>query len=125
MERHSDASVCVVGAGPVALTLAPALAGRGVDVIVLDTRHAGEPPNVKCNQVSARSMEIFRRLGLADKIRATGLPPEYRNDVSCCIAATGAELARIKLPSRAGRMRGEKGDDGWFPTPAFPHPINQ
>jgi hypothetical protein len=41
-------------------------------------------------------MEIFRRLGLADKIRTTRLPPEYRNDVSCCISATGAELSRIK-----------------------------
>jgi 2-polyprenyl-6-methoxyphenol hydroxylase-like FAD-dependent oxidoreductase len=125
MDRRLDASVVVVGAGPVGLTLALDLAWRGVDVTVLEIRRAGEPPNVKCNQVSARSMEIFRRLGLADKIRQAGLPPEYRNDVSCCVAATGAELSRIKLPSRAGRMRGEKGDDGWWPTAEFPHRINQ
>jgi 2-polyprenyl-6-methoxyphenol hydroxylase-like FAD-dependent oxidoreductase len=125
MDRHLDASVVVVGAGPVGLTLALDLAWRGIDVVVLETRHAGEPPNVKCNQVSARSMEVFRRLGLADKIRATGLPPEYRNDVSCCIAATGGELSRIKLPSRAGRVRGETGADGWWPTAEFPHRINQ
>jgi 2-polyprenyl-6-methoxyphenol hydroxylase-like FAD-dependent oxidoreductase len=125
MDRHLDASVVIVGAGPVGLTLALDLAWRGIDVVVLETRHAGEPPNVKCNQVSARSMEIFRRLGLADKIRATGLPPEYRNDVSCCISATGGELSRIKLPSRAGRMRGETGADGWWPTAEFPHRINQ
>jgi 2-polyprenyl-6-methoxyphenol hydroxylase-like FAD-dependent oxidoreductase len=125
MDRTHDASVVVVGAGPVGLTLALDLAWRGIDVTVLETRHAGEPPNVKCNQVSARSMEVFRRLGLADKIRATGLPAEYRNDVSCCVSATGAELSRIKLPSRAGRMRGEKGDDGWWPTAEFPHRINQ
>jgi 2-polyprenyl-6-methoxyphenol hydroxylase-like FAD-dependent oxidoreductase len=125
MHRHLDASVVVVGAGPVGLTLALDLAWRGVDVIVLETRRAGEPPNVKCNQVSARSMEIFRRLGLAEKIRQSGLPPDYRNDVSCCISATGPELSRIRLPSRAGRMRGEKGDDGWWPTAEFPHRINQ
>jgi 2-polyprenyl-6-methoxyphenol hydroxylase-like FAD-dependent oxidoreductase len=125
MDRHLDASVIVVGAGPVGLTLALDLAWRGIDVAVLETRRAGEPPNVKCNQVSARSMEIFRRLGLADRIRQTGLPPEYRNDVSCCISATGPELSRIRLPSRAGRMRGETGDDGWWPTPEFPHRINQ
>ena len=81
MDRHLDASVIVVGAGPVGLTLALDLAWRGIDVAVVETRRAGEPPNVKCNQVSARSMEIFRRLGLADKIRQTGLPPEFRNDV--------------------------------------------
>jgi 2-polyprenyl-6-methoxyphenol hydroxylase-like FAD-dependent oxidoreductase len=125
MDRHLDASVVVVGAGPVGLTLALDLAWRGIDVAVLETRHAGEPPNVKCNQVSARSMEIFRRLGLADKIRQTGLPADYRNDVSCCISATGPELSRIRLPSRAGRMRGETGDDGWWPTAEFPHRINQ
>src|SRR5215471_11660505 len=102
MNHIVDTSVLVVGAGPVGLTLAMDLASRGVDVTVTEIRRAGEPPNVKCNQVSARSMEIFRRLGLAKTIRDTGLPPEFRNDVCCCVSATGAELSRIKLPSRAG-----------------------
>jgi 2-polyprenyl-6-methoxyphenol hydroxylase-like FAD-dependent oxidoreductase len=70
-------------------------------------------------------MEIFRRLGLATKIRDVGLPAEYRNDVSCCITATGQELSRITLPSRAGRARGEQGDDSWWPTPEPSHRINQ
>ena len=61
------------------------LASRGVDVTVTEIRHAGEPPNVKCNQLSARSMEIFRRLGIADKIRDTG--PRRRNSASTCRAA--------------------------------------
>ena len=30
-------------------------------------RAQGEPPSVKCNHVSARSMEIFRRLGVAQR----------------------------------------------------------
>ena len=125
MDREADTSVLVVGAGPVGLTLAIDLASRGIAVTVVETRSAGEPPNVKCNQVSARSMEVFRRLGLANQIRDTGLPAEYRNDVSCCVSATGAELSRIKLPSRMGRIRGEKGEDSWWPTAEFPHRINQ
>jgi 2-polyprenyl-6-methoxyphenol hydroxylase-like FAD-dependent oxidoreductase len=125
MTPAMETSVLIVGGGPVGLTLAMDLASRGIDVIVTEIRRAGEPPNVKCNQVSARSMEIFRRLGIADKIRDTGLPPEFRNDVSCCVSATGKELSRIKLPSRAGRLRGEKGDDGWWPTAEWPHRINQ
>jgi 2-polyprenyl-6-methoxyphenol hydroxylase-like FAD-dependent oxidoreductase len=116
MNRNVDTSVLVVGAGPVGLTLAMDLASRGVNVTVTEIREAGEPPNVKCNQVSARSMEIFRRLGIAAKIRNTGLPAEYRNDVSCCVSATGPELSRIRLPSRAGRLGGEAGDDSWWPT---------
>ena len=125
MQQSLDASVLVVGGGPVGLTLAIDLALRGIDVIVVETRRAGEPPNVKCNQVSARSMEIFRRLGLAGRIRDTGLPAEYRNDVSCCISALGSELSRIKLPSRAGRVRGEKGADGHWLTAEWGHRINQ
>ncbi len=125
MTQPIDTDVLVVGAGPVGLTLAMDLASRGVNVTVLETRHAGEPPNVKCNQVSARSMEIFRRLGIAGAIRNTGLPAEYRNDVSCCVSATGKELSRISLPSRAGRLRGERSDDGWFPAAEWPHRINQ
>src|ERR1044071_4942545 len=116
MRHEPDTSVLIVGAGPVGLTLAMDLASRGVEVTITEIRRAGEPPNVKCNQVSARSMEIFRRLGLAAKIRDTGLPSEYRNDVSCCISALGTELSRIKLPSRAGRVRGEKGADGHWAT---------
>jgi len=98
MDRSIEASVLIVGAGPVGLTLAMDLASCGVDVAVTEIRAASDPPNVKCNQISARSMEVFRRLGLAKKIRDTGLPAEYRNDVSCCVTATGMELSRIKLP---------------------------
>ncbi|MDU6668122.1 MAG: FAD-dependent oxidoreductase, partial [Bradyrhizobium sp.] len=49
--------VLIVGAGPVGLTAAMDLASRGIDVVVAEIRRAGEPPNVKCNHVSARSME--------------------------------------------------------------------
>ena len=71
-------------------------------------------------------MEIFRRLGLADKIRDTGLPPEFRIDVSCCVSATGqgavahqAAVARRPRPRREGRrrLRGRRAE--------WPHRINQ
>ncbi len=69
-----DCDVLVVGAGPVGITLALDLASRGVSVAVVESRYRGEPPSVKCNHISARSMEIFRRLGVAREIRNAGLP---------------------------------------------------
>jgi 2-polyprenyl-6-methoxyphenol hydroxylase-like FAD-dependent oxidoreductase len=125
MPASIDTSVLIVGGGPVGLTLALDLASRGIDVTVTEIRHAGELPSVKCNQVSSRSMEVYRRLDIATTIRAAGLPPDHPHDVACRISATGPELSRITLPSPAGRSRGEPGDDTWWPTPEATHRINQ
>jgi 2-polyprenyl-6-methoxyphenol hydroxylase-like FAD-dependent oxidoreductase len=120
-----DTSVLIVGAGPVGLTLALDLAWRGVDVTLVERRRAGEPQHARSNQVSARSMEIFRRLGIADSVRDVGLPADYPNDVACRTTATGIELSRIVIPSRAQRRVATSGPDGWWPTPEPPHRINQ
>jgi 2-polyprenyl-6-methoxyphenol hydroxylase-like FAD-dependent oxidoreductase len=80
-DNRYDTSVLIVGAGPVGATLALDLASRGIDVTVAELRYRGEPPSVKCNHISARSMEIFRRLGIVKEIRNAGLPPDYPNDI--------------------------------------------
>lgn len=118
-------SVIVVGAGPVGLVAAMDLASRGVDVLILEQRHRGEPPSPKCNHVSARSMEIFRSLGVAAAVRAEGLPDDYPHDVAYRTSATGIELTRIPIPGRAGRQRGDQGPDTDWPTAEPPHRINQ
>src|SRR5262245_3010539 len=67
----------------------------------------------------------FSPARLADRMRNTGLPPAYRNDGAMCVSVLGTELSRIKLPSRAGRVRGEKGADGHWPCAEWGHRINQ
>src|SRR5919109_3017417 len=125
MARDLEAPVLIVGGGPVGLTLAMDLASRGVEVTVAEMRPPGEPPSVKCNHVSARSMEIFRRLGIAGLVRDTGLPPDYPNDCAYRTSATGIELSRIPIPCRNERFTVTDGPDGWWPTPEPPHRINQ
>lgn len=120
-----DSDVIVVGAGPVGLTLAMQLARRGRRVTVVEARRRGQPPEPKCNHVSARSMEVFRRLGVADALRAAGLPDDYPHDVSYRIATTGRELTRIRIPGRATRFTDRSGPDGDWPTPEPPHRVNQ
>ncbi|OUM02596.1 FAD-dependent oxidoreductase [Variovorax sp. JS1663] len=125
MNEELNADVLVVGAGPVGLTLAMDLASRGVQVLVAETRRYAEPPNVKCNHVSARSMEVFRRLGVAQQLRDAGLPADHPNDVVFRTSVTGIELTRIPIPCRRDRYTETEGPDAWWPTPEPPHRINQ
>jgi 2-polyprenyl-6-methoxyphenol hydroxylase-like FAD-dependent oxidoreductase len=125
MSDRLTATVAIVGGGPVGLSLALDLAWRGIDVVVAEQRAAGEPPSVKCNHVSSRSMEIFRRLGLAADIRRAGLPDDYPNDVVFRTRATGYELTRIPIPCRRERFSVQSGPDGGWPTAEPAHRINQ
>ena len=81
---------------------------------------------MKCNHVASRTMEQFRRLGVARKLRDAGLPADYPNDVVFRTSVTGIELTRIPIPCRARPLhRRRKGPDAWWPTPEPPHRINQ
>jgi 2-polyprenyl-6-methoxyphenol hydroxylase-like FAD-dependent oxidoreductase len=121
----TESDVLIVGAGPVGLTLAIDLAWRGIDVTVVETRAPAELPEPKCNHVAARTMEIFRRLGLAEKVRNAGLPADYPHDISYRTSFTGQELTRIKIPCRRDRFTATDGPDCNWPTPEPPHRINQ
>ncbi len=123
--REMKTRVLIVGGGPVGLTVAMDLAWRGIQVVVLEIRAAGVPPSVKCNHVSARTMEIFRRLGVVRAVRNTGLPADYPNDCAFRITTTGIELSRIRIPCRNDRYTATDGPDTWWPTPEPPHRINQ
>jgi 2-polyprenyl-6-methoxyphenol hydroxylase-like FAD-dependent oxidoreductase len=121
----TELDVLIVGAGPVGLTLAIDLAWRGIDVTIAETRARAAPPEPKCNHVAARTMEIFRRLGLAEAVRNAGLPADYAHDISYRTSFTGQELTRIAIPCRRDRFTMTDGPDCNWPTPEPPHRINQ
>ena len=125
MVKEFNTTVLVVGAGPVGLSLAMDLAWRGIDVLVVEIRERGAEPEAKCNHVSSRTMEIFRRLGLAGKIRNAGLPADHANDISYRTSFTGTELSRIPIPCRRDRFDATGGPDTDWPTAEPPHRINQ
>src|SRR5580765_1537705 len=93
--------VVIVGAGPVGLTLAVDLGRRGVRCTLIEQKPAPEflPKMERCN---ARTMEIYRRMGLAEKIRAAGLPADVPMDVYVVLAMNEPPLLRLPYPSVAG-----------------------
>jgi 2-polyprenyl-6-methoxyphenol hydroxylase-like FAD-dependent oxidoreductase len=92
--------VLVVGAGPVGLTLAVDLGRRGVRCTLIEKKAAPEflPKMERCN---ARTMEIFRRMGVADQIRAAGLDRDVPMDVYIALAMNEPPLLRLPYPSVA------------------------
>jgi hypothetical protein len=75
-----DTKVLIVGAGPVGLTLAVDLGRRGVECTLIEKKD--KPAFLpKMERVNARTMEIYRRMGLSRKIRAAGLSRHIPMDV--------------------------------------------
>ncbi|MGE3448779.1 MAG: FAD-dependent monooxygenase [Microbacteriaceae bacterium] len=93
-----DTDVLVVGAGPVGQTLAIALAQRDVRVHLVERkdRPAFLPKMERCN---ARTMEIFRRLGLHDKVRAATKFVDVPMDVFIVSSLTAPPILRLEYPS--------------------------
>ena len=77
----ADVPVLIVGAGPVGLATALELQFRGIPALVIE-RNPGTTRHPKMDVTNGRSMEHFRRLGVADRIRDAAVPRENCMDVS-------------------------------------------
>jgi 2-polyprenyl-6-methoxyphenol hydroxylase-like FAD-dependent oxidoreductase len=96
-----DTQVIIVGAGPAGLTLALDLAQRGVRSILIE--RGVEPIQLpKMERCNARTMEIFRRLGIAKQVRAAGLRADAPLDVFLAFSMSDPKpLAHLPCPSAA------------------------
>jgi 2-polyprenyl-6-methoxyphenol hydroxylase-like FAD-dependent oxidoreductase len=98
MPMNTD--VLIVGAGPTGLTLAIDLGKRGVRCTIIEQKDA--PAFLpKMERANARTMEIYRRMGLASRIRAAGLRADCRMDVYIILAMNQPPLLRLPYPSVA------------------------
>ncbi len=95
-----DTQVLIVGAGPVGLTLALDLGRRGIRCIVIEQKD--KPAFLpKMERVNARTMELYRRMGLAEKIRNAGLRSDIPMDVFVVLDLAHPPLLRLPYPSVA------------------------
>ena len=87
--------VLIAGGGPVGMTLACELSRRGIACMLVE-RNATTTSYPKMDITNARSMELFRRLGLVDSSRAVAVAEDNNFDVSWVTSLTGHELHRFR-----------------------------
>ncbi len=93
-----NTEILIIGAGPVGLTLAIALGQQGIPCTVIESKEAPQflP---KMERANARTMEIYRKLGIADDIRAAGLRGDCPMDVYIVTSLNEPPLMRLNYPS--------------------------
>lgn len=114
-----NTDVLIVGGGPTGLTLAIDLGRRGVRCMLVEQK---ERPAFlpKMERINARSMEIYRRMGLADKIRAAGLRSDCPMDVYIILKLTEPPLLHLSYPSvDEARAKTRASNDGTLPLEPY------
>src|SRR4029077_3449572 len=99
-----DTQVLIVGAGPTGLTLAIDLGMRGGRCTIIEQKEAPAflPKMERCN---ARTLEIYRRMGIAEKVRDAALPRDWPMDVFIVLSLIDPPLLHLTYPSVAEAKR--------------------
>lgn len=114
-----DTEVLIVGAGPVGLTLSIDLGRRSVRCVLIEKNDAplGYPKMERCNP---RTMEIFRRLGLAETVRAAGYPSDWPMDAYLVFDLMRPPLFKMAHPTVAeAKARRDATLDGSMPLEPY------
>src|SRR6185312_8503920 len=96
-----ETDVLIVGAGPVGLSLAIDLGRRGISCLVVE-RSDGIIRHPRATAQNARTMEFFRRWGIAEAVKSAGAPPDYPHTVLYVTNMNGFEIARFERASHGG-----------------------
>lgn len=92
-----DYQVIIAGGGPIGMATAIELATRGIKVALCETRPEGVINTARVNFTNARSMEHFRRLGMAEALRKNDpVPQTVIRDVTFVTRANGCVLVNLE-----------------------------
>ncbi|AMB59537.1 FAD-dependent monooxygenase [Microterricola viridarii] len=91
--RTIELDVFVVGAGPTGLAAAALLARDGVNVAAI-TRYPGFADSPRAHIINPRTMEVFRDLGIEQRVTDAAMPATLMNQVIWAESFAGAEIAR-------------------------------
>jgi 2-polyprenyl-6-methoxyphenol hydroxylase-like FAD-dependent oxidoreductase len=90
-----ETPVLIVGGGPIGLALAADLGRRGITALLAEKNEDRLGP-AKMLEVSVRTMEFCRQLGIADKVRNWGFPPDWPLDSAFVTDLSGYEIGRVR-----------------------------
>lgn len=93
-----DTDVLIVGAGPTGLMLANQLARRGVRVLLIE-RHPGPSLQTRALGVQARTLEIYAKLGLADRAIELG-----KRGNGAHLWSEGRQIGAVSLGDAGGAL---------------------
>jgi 2-polyprenyl-6-methoxyphenol hydroxylase-like FAD-dependent oxidoreductase len=115
----TEAPIVIIGGGPVGMALAMNIAMLGVPSTIINTETSSRW-HPKGNTHNARTMEHYRRLGIAKALRKVGLPADHPTDVAYFTTLNGWEMARHPLPSEREKMERLANAE---PTDQVPEPL--
>ncbi|MET9633271.1 FAD-dependent monooxygenase [Lentzea sp. NPDC006480] len=95
MTSQLTTDVLVVGGGPIGMAMALELRYRGVGIVLVEEGD-GAVGHPKVSSIGPRSMEFFRRWGIADRVRHSGWPGDHPLDCVWTTRIGGHELFRLK-----------------------------
>src|SRR3954469_9497922 len=93
----SEMPVLIAGGGPIGLALAADLGRRGIATLLVEERENKLNP-AKMLEVSVRTMEFCRQLGIVEKVRNWGFPADWSLDSVFVTDRQGYELGRVRTP---------------------------
>jgi len=120
----TETEVIIIGGGPVGLIIALELDRQGINCLLVNNK-LKTAVHPKANAINSRSMEHFRRHGIASKIRSSGLPSDYPTDVTYVTRLTGYELARLSMPSSSVAVQEAKNSNSVYDCSEPPHRCSQ